>query len=347
MQRFTFFLLFLMITSAMSSAIEAAAYLPHYRFKAAPGAQYSLGRPAVSPSPHSWQNGMREDNRHILPGSWQENHWKMRLDNCYSTLYIHFPLQDFLSGEDLPPAQAAMLKSFREEGHKVFLSLLGHSEQYLPIASDQEKLESFTLLLASAARRYKLSGIDIDWEFYRAPDRAESEGITRLAEAMQESLPEECMVSAALSRYRLPESSLFEYLDRVNIMAYDGYGRHSTFESAIAQTEAVIARSGIPRSRFFLGLPFYGRIFDDKSEDYYSGTKHYRDIVKSFSPLPEEDEAGGYYYNGPRTIREKTQWAAENGLGGVFVWEPFYDASGKYSLSNAIHSVVESSLSSD
>jgi len=130
-------------------------------------------------------------------------------------------------------------------------------------------------------------------------------------------------------------------------MAYDGYGRHSTLASARADSEIVLARGELNADRLILGIPFYGRIYNPDSEEYWTGTMNYRDILEEFSPDAGDDEAGDYFFNGPRTVSEKVYWARKKGLGGIFVWEVFYDSVGSGSLVEAVLAAAEAPLLSD
>ena len=71
----------------------------------------------------------------------------------------------------------------------------------------------------------------------------------------------------------------------------------------------------------------------------------YAEIVRKYKPAPEVDEAGDVYFNGIETIRQKTRYAREKGLGGVMVWELGQDADGKASLLGAVREIVKSSPS--
>ena len=58
----------------------------------------------------------------------------------------------------------------------------------------------------------------------------------------------------------------------------------------------------------------------------------YAEIKVRFRPKRGQDEAGGYYFNGPDTIAKKVKLAKERGLSGVMIWEIGQDAKGKDSL---------------
>ncbi len=338
----TSLLTFLMTSPAFAADFHTEAYIPWYRLKTMPGASNALGRPLYDTAPRPWKGALREDFRHNLPLCWEDDNWTSRLSRDYNGFYLHVPLQTFLETGHIPPSLLNFMSYLKEKDASVFLSLIGHSEHYLPLSSTPEALREFAEDMGQLCATVPLDGIDIDWEFASSPGKDETQGFTLLADALREALPAHALLSAAFSRYRMPPAEAFEKLDRIHLMAYDGYGRHATFEAAVADSEILIARSGIARDKLILGLPFYGRIYSEEDEDYYTGTMHYRDIADEFSPSPEDDEAGGYYYNGPRTTGRKTAWAVESGLGGVFVWEPFYDASGARALTRAIHAAIQS-----
>jgi GH18 family chitinase len=117
-------------------------------------------------------------------------------------------------------------------------------------------------------------------------------------------------------------------------MAYDHEGRHSTFENARADVDALVGQ-GVPRSKICLGVPFYGREIAKPD-----AAMAYADIVRQYRPGPEVDEAGGIYFNGAGTIQRKARYAMENHLGGLMIWELGQDTNDDTSLLRAIHEIV-------
>lgn len=338
-------LLLFFITSfnAILPAFETGAYMPFYRLEFLPGAENTLGRPVYDPAPHTWDGRILADYRPTeLPENIIESTWSLKLARTYNAYYLHIPLEDFLLGANSPDRrQLAYLKSIvRPQGQEISLSLIGNTSDYLPLASSEEKLKVFVDDLVDLSGLYGLDGIGIDWEFPAIPRGSEQESYIKLMESLRKSLPEDVKLSVAVSRWRLPDHRLFEIADSIHLMAYDGYGRHSTLESAVADSEIVLTRFNLPAGKLILGLPFYARVYLAESEDYWSGTKNYQEIVQDYSPEPSADEADGYFFNGTETISAKTQWALDRELGGIFVWEPFYDTDGVMSLSSAIRETV-------
>ena len=332
-------LLPLIFAARVLFAFEFGAYVPHYRLGLTPGAENSLGRASWDPSPHPWDGRLAADRApRALPGHWSEGSWSRRLGGTFGTLYLHIPLDaDFLDGNAPDPRQVSFLRSVVGEGNtRIFLSLIGTSSEYMPLAEEESARRELAEVIASVCEASDMDGFDLDWEFSSAPRSAEREVIKALAEELRGALPRGTVLSAAVSRWRLPEKGFFEAVDEVHLMAYDGGGRHATYESAVADAEAVLARTKIPPNKILLGLPFYGRDYRPDSPEYWIKAKSYAEIADEFDPLGTDDEAGGFAFNGPGTIGRKTDWAAEKGLGGVFVWEPFQDAKGAGSLSEAL-----------
>ena len=303
-----------------------------------------LGRPARDPAPGSWMGRLRSDRRiSVLPEDWSRANWALRLARDFNAYYLHIPLDDnLIRGLSPDSRHVAYIKSLiSTDEAKIFLSVIGTGVDFEPFVNDEDSLKQLAKLLADICRRYELDGIDLDWEFLSAPGPEELQKLKALASELKILMPEDSTLSAAVSRWRLPDEEFFSIVDKVHLMAYDGYGKHATYESAVADSDILLSRYGVSPEKLILGLPFYGRIFSPEAADYWKGTMNYRRIIETFQPEFTADDAGGYYYNGPETIVQKTSWAVDRRLGGVFVWEPFYDADGPQSLSGALRDTIE------
>jgi len=329
------FLFILIITTVGIPAFEAGAYIPAYRLVFSPGAENTLGRPSFNPSPGAWAGQLKTSPNSELPESWYDKNWSLKLGRSFDAFYLHIPL-----GEKPDPRQIAYLKNLiQETPPRIYLSLIGETRDFISISGSNEKMKNLSRTLSSCIRDYHLDGIDIDWEFPATPREKEKTALTTLLSTLKQELPEGTVLSVALSRWRLPDQKLFDIADEIHLMAYDGYGRHATIESAISDSETILTRYSLATDKMILGIPFYGRIFKPESVNYWKGTKNYAEIVRDYSPGMNTDEADEYFYNGPSTVEEKTEWAKDRGLGGVFVWEPFYDTFGDTSLMEIIYQV--------
>jgi len=288
----------------------------------------------MDPAPGAWSGRIK--NPENLPGNWYEKDWSLRLARGFNSFYLQIPLGSEPDFRCISYLQSIITSS----PSRVYVSLIGQSSDFFSCDRSTDNLSIIVNQLVDLSLRYHLDGIDIDWEFSGVPRQTEKTAIAELAAALQAELPEKIRLSAAVSRWRLPDGNLFEAVDEVHLMAYDGYGKHSTFDSAVADSEIILTRFNLPPEKLVLGLPYYGRIFNPESDEYWTGTKNYADIVRDYSPAETENVAAEYFFNCPSTIEKKTEWALKRGLKGVFVWEPFYDAEGDRSLTESIHNAI-------
>jgi chitinase len=168
-------------------------------------------------------------------------------------------------------------------------------------------------------------GIDFDWESPKTPKEL-ADYATLIEEAKAHFAPKKMLVSASMRSWVNIPKIVWKSLDRIHLLSYDHDGRHSTLEDAQKDVEAII-RAGAPAWKIQLGVPFYGRSMTD-----WKVAMGYSEISRLFAPKPYADEAGGYWFNGPETLRAKVDLAREMNLGGIVVWEIGQDAVGEGSL---------------
>ena len=116
-------------------------------------------------------------------------------------------------------------------------------------------------------------------------------------------------------------------------MSYDNGPRHATFTQAEKDLDAM-AKLQAPAKHILLGLPFYGRQVTNRNN-----VLTYAEIKQRLRPGNHQDDAGGFYFNGPDTLAKKMKLAKERKLGGVMIWEIGQDAKGKDSLLKSLVSL--------
>ncbi|MHA3770663.1 glycosyl hydrolase family 18 protein [Verrucomicrobiota bacterium sgz303538] len=216
--------------------------------------------------------------------------------------------------------------------------------RYFDLLSDAKR-SGFVAKLSEYVSSHGFDGLDVDIE---GPSINKDYGvfIQDLSNALK---PKGKLLTAALSKgyggSNVPDSAL-GHLDFINIMAYDGAGywapnspgQHSSMEFAKNSVDYWLGR-GVPKSKAVLGVPFYGYGFGDafRKRDY-----PYSTIVASYPGAENSDQIGNtIWYNGIPTIKAKTQYVVEQGLGGVMIWSLDNDAKGEQSLLSAIHGVLK------
>ena len=319
---------------------EMKAYLPHYRMKQL--FPHDLNRETAWYSMHPYKEAPGASYTKELPASYAYSRGEMILKQYDEIIYFSMELKNFpeeLLSEPQKGDLAYLQRLLQLTETRLSLCISGPSSDFIPILRDEDKKTLFFTSLEEIMDEYSLSGIDLDWEFPRNDQEKEIyldflKDLRELCDSGERSL------SIAVSRFRplLPET--YSIPDVINLMSYDFYGRHSTPESTREALEYMSARYVIPYDKILMGIPYYGRIFDGYSPDYWKKAQSYREIALQNHLTDLDDEADGYYFNGRNTVREKAKMGMDLGLKGFFVWEIGQDSFGKGSLTAALKSTV-------
>ncbi|MEV6693610.1 glycosyl hydrolase family 18 protein [Micromonospora sp. NPDC051196] len=211
----------------------------------------------------------------------------------------------------------------------------GDDSAFEALAANASTRTTFVNNVVNFVNQYGLDGVDMDWEY---PDPgASANNFSLLMQQLSNALrPQGKLLTAAVvaeGYYRdgVP-TSVFNHVDFLNIMAYDGGSPHANYDWSINAVNGWKAR-GLPASKAVLGVPFYSR------PGYYT----YAQLVGMDPANANRDctTAGGAQqcYNGIPTVKRKTQWAMAN-AGGMMNWELTQDTSGATSLVSAIYDTV-------
>jgi chitinase len=248
-----------------------------------------------------------------------------------------------------PRGAAALITKAHQLKVAVFISLAGGgasedqaTRQRYEALTSEAQLAGFVTKLTDYVVTHDFDGLDVDLEGEAIGPNYGSL-IAALAPALHAKGKQ---LTAALSRYsgaRVLDSAIGQF-DFVNIMAYDATGpwnpnkpgQHSSLEYAKNGVAYWLDR-GLPKTKVVLGLPFYGYGF---GPDFREGGYSYRQIVERFPKAEDTDQTGEtIFYNGQNTIKAKTAWAKEQGLGGVMIWSLDGDTQDARSLLTAIDEV--------
>lgn len=248
-----------------------------------------------------------------------------------------------------PETLRDLVKRAHKNNVKVFLSIGGwdlgdgggNDSRFEKLANHKDTRSRFVQAVIDTLAEYNLDGADIDWEY---PDQVEpsSSNFVKLMRELQKALhAQHKKLTAAIVAYKDKngygvKNEIFAIADWLNIMAYDddynSFGGavvpHSPYSLGVRSLKYWTAR-GLTPTKAVLGLPFYGK---------GKGGGSYKMLLKQGAD-PYADVKDSIYYNGIKTIQQKTQLAKRQG-GGVMIWEIQGDVKGKYSLLNAIYNTV-------
>lgn len=208
----------------------------------------------------------------------------------------------------------------------------GDDSAFEILASNSESRDLFVQQTMAFVTHYDLDGVDMDWEY---PDKGQSAEnyATLMAQLSRELHRENKLLSAAVvalgSNAEGILNPVFEYVDFLNLMVYDGSGEHhSSYEFAIQSLDYWQGR-GLPKEKTVLGVPFYAK----------PNWATYRSMVTANPANACKDMIEANSYNGIPTIRKKTQLALER-AGGVMNWELSQDSHSENSLVTAMWEVI-------
>ena len=257
--------------------------------------------------------------------------------------------------------QASTLKAAaHEHGVEVYFSVGGGggSEHFSAMARNPATRSRFVESVVGFVNTHCLDGVDLDWEGWtkdanNAPVVSEMNDFRALVQELDAALG---TASLSLDVYAGNWNGqhyldVHHLVDYVHVMAYDftgpwsAPGPHSSYNLAIgsgsgASSTGLAYWNGFrkwPKSKLILGVPFYGRDFDNQGGVGIA----YRDIIALDAEAPNKDRVNNIYYNGVQTIADKAQYVVDNGYPGVMIWELSHDTPEEpSSLLSAIDRVV-------
>lgn len=211
----------------------------------------------------------------------------------------------------------------------------GWDKEFETLAADPAIRTKLAKRVADFCATYQLDGIDIDWEYPNAG--ASAANFAALAIDFRSALPAGALVTAAVLADATDAKGISTeavgHLDFINLMAYDGPKTdHSSYAMAERSVASWLAR-GIHPDKLVLGVPFYAR----------PGGATYRTLLTNDPATASGDRVFfrgvEQNYNGPATIRRKTELALQL-AGGIMIWELAQDARGSDSLLRVIGETI-------
>ncbi len=172
--------------------------------------------------------------------------------------------------------------------------------------------------IAKVIYDYGFDGVHFDYEFPISPSawNTFSKFLVKLDDVMSDKI-----IGIAAAEWDLDISTkALACVDYLQLMMYDIYdeeGRHSTYETATELINKALLM-GIPRERIHFGLPFYARPTD--RDTYWYDYKLYYDKLDENNFYYDESIDKSFWFNTPDVIAEKTEFALNNGFGGVMIW---------------------------
>lgn len=267
---------------------------------------------------------------------------------------------------------------------KILVSIGGwtHSKGFSEAVSTPEGIKKLTKSGIDFLKKYNLDGLDYDWEYPGLPgdnnpyQKADKENFIAMVKSFREALDSlgqitgktylSTIASGGFRSY-LEANDLGkaqEYLDFINIMAYDFYtagdrltGHHANlFPNGAKGRSAQTAveehlEFGVPADKLVLGVPFYGRMWKKvpgkdgglfQVGEFEKGLPYHQiyalSLNSNYSRFWDEKAKAPYLYSAkdstwityedPKSLEAKMEFIRSSNLAGAMFWEMTEDNTG-------------------
>lgn len=238
----------------------------------------------------------------------------------------------------------SVIAKARSFGVKTGISVSGDKSIFATIAESATARTKFTEQLVAFVKSNNLDGADMDWEYPTVADASADNFVLLMKELSIALRAEGKFLSAAVTpgvyacnikNGMKPE--VFQYLDFVNIMQYDGPNydtaeplNHASMKLTEKSLDVYLVEKGLPKEKAILGMPLYG-------ENAAGSALAYRDIEASganvYLNLATKNGVN-YGFNGIELIWKKAQIAKDR-CNGIMFWEFSHDSNTGNSLIKA------------
>ena len=236
---------------------------------------------------------------------------------------------------------ADIIQTAHQNGVEVFFSLGGGGSDAFPSSisttGNREKTIQDILILLGT---YCFDGVDIDYEIFSG-----SNVDSKLTMFMEELDLQLRPYGYKISMDVYPgnyggqniSNNIEAYVDYIHIMGYNFSGSwsaepgpHSAFEQVIGSGNTSSSTGiaywenfrGWEKSKLILGVPFYGRDFDNGG-----AAITYINIIALDPAAALVNQWGNIYYDGLPAIEQKSNYIRDNNYRGMMIWEIGQDSN--------------------
>lgn len=278
--------------------------------------------------------------------------WSDVIPNPHSMTHINYAfghVNEQFNGVkiDNPKRLKEIVKLKRKNPNlKVTLSIGGWgSGRFSEMVADNQLRLSFAQNCREIVEKFKLDGIDIDWEYptssvakiSSSPD--DTRNFTLLMRDIRAAIGphKELTLATIASAQYIDFKAILPYINFVNIMSYDldmGEKHHSPLYNSSNTPEFTVSKAvdahlaaGIPANMLTMGMPIYGRGTAEwkklNREERAGAMQRYTEEWDSQAQIPYLVNAQGKYlygFDNEKSLQLKCQYIKERGLLGGMYW---------------------------
>ncbi len=165
---------------------------------------------------------------------------------------------------------------------------------------------------------YGFDGVHFDYE-YPISKKAWT-AFNKFLVSLKKEMPDR-LLGVAVSDWDLRlNTKAMDAVDTIELMLYDNYdaeGRHAPYDVCTSYARNTALKE-LPLEKVNFGLPFYARP-TDRGAYWYSYNAYY-DKLDSNAYYHDSTINKDFWFNTKDVIGEKTEFAINNGFGGVMIW---------------------------
>lgn len=173
--------------------------------------------------------------------------------------------------------------------------------------------------IITALDKYGFDGVHFDYEYPLSSNAWKH--YNKFLVSLDKKLGDKYTLGVAGSDWNLKFTpAAIAAIDTLELMLYDMKdedGKHSTYEDTVSAA-ATAGIYGVPLDKINVGLPFYSRPTDMSA--YWYGYNGFYDSIDENGWYHCDDINKDFWFNTPDVIEAKTQYAINNGFGGVMIW---------------------------
>lgn len=229
-------------------------------------------------------------------------------------------------------------------GQNLYLNILGPSsqsdsddwnEQMYDLADrNTAAFESGNLenAIKDVMDKYDFDGVVFDYEF---PLRKKDwKSFDKFILSLDSVFGDEYKIGMSMVGWNLKQSKeAMDATDFFEVMSYDLWdddGNHATTQILKDDLETFV-KKGYDKAKLDMGVPFYAR--PTTKEAYWYDYKSYYDKLDSNGLFTDEELGLTFSFNTYDVIKEKTEFALDNGCGGMMIWHYSCDVPANNELS--------------
>ncbi len=192
-------------------------------------------------------------------------------------------------------------------------------DNWKSMVASSSSVQNFVTNVSSLLNSLDADGVDIDFEW--AQTNEEYANYSAALVALRSAIGNNYLISASIHpiSYKLSDDAV-NAVDYMFLQCYGPTTTYFSYDAFVSAVESVLAY-GIPRTKLFAGIPFYGVATDNSKStlSYYSFVEN--NLITSSALNQVSYNGVSYTFNGQDLVSNKTSYCMNRAITGVMCWD--------------------------